>query len=1150
MIADLERVDPEPETAELPIDPEKFAVYQAFTTTDRGTAAATDTPAFVGRERELGALAAGLADVREGRGRLLALAGEPGIGKTSTVEEFLRAAALPDHRVLWGRAPEHEGAPAYWPWIQVLRALADGCDDATLATVIGTAAGDVGPLVSEIGLRLGRVPPPVAPDPEQARFQLFDSVASCLRRAAAAAAEPLVVVLDDLHWADEASLLLLGFVAGELRRARLLIVVAYRQVEMRRLAGHFADVARASERIPLGGLAPDEVQDFVQHATAVVPHGELVASLHRVTEGNPFFLGEMVHMLHAAGSLTGRPLDESAVPLPDEVRDVIRKRVAPLAPEERAVLVMAAVLGRELDLAVLQRAVELPAVRVLEVLAAADRAGLVREVAGSAGRYRFVHVLIRETLYGDLPALERARLHRHVGLALETLHEEAREAPLAELARHFFYATPLGDIGRAVEYATRAGERAMTRLGYEVAVRHFERGLEALALQPGDGALRLGLLLRLGEAAWRAGDVRKARAVLEDAAACARALGSAEALAQTAVTFGRVSTETGVVDQALVALLEEALAALGDADSGLRAALLARLAMALYFTREEERRAALTDEAVAVARRVGEPVPLVGALITRQLMLWGVAGVDQQLALADEALAVARAIPDPQPGFEIERFRMLAQQVLGDMPGSHAALDAYARRAAQVRLPTYRWHAAVVGAMRLLMLGKLDEGERVAAEALAMRQHGFGSQSGQAYLIQTFVVYREHGRLAELEPALTALARGYPGLPVWRFGLALLRAETGQADGARTLVAPFAADGLEGLPRDGNFVPALVILAEVVHQLEEPRWAELVYPLLLPFASWNVVVGLSAACYGSAARYLGLAAATLGRRADAYAHFEEALAMNARTSARVLEAYTRYDYARLLLGGESRAERARAVELLAPAHRAAEELALPRLRARLAALDAVPVPAAPRTQDAGAGAAMIFRKDGQLWTVAFGVHTMHLKDTKGMAYLATLLRHPEREFHALDLATGGAGGEGAAPAAPADAALAADGLGDAGDMLDPAARAAYKARVVELRAELLEAERFNDLGRAARARAEIDAIGRELARAVGLGGRSRKAGSVAERARLNVSRAIAAAVRKIAAEHPELGEHLTATVRTGVFCSYSPDPRLRIRWQA
>ncbi len=1095
---------------------------------------------FVGREPEIRALEASMTDALGGRGRVVALVGEPGIGKTRTVEEFLSSPAVAGARVLWGRCPEHDGVPAYWPWVQAIRTYVETTDAEVLRAALGGGATEIAQIVPAVRDRFPELAAATAPvGPEQSRFRFFDGVASFLKRAAER--DPLILILDDLHWADDDSMLLLGFVAPEMRR-------------MPRL---FGEVARVVDRIPLRGLERAHVQDLVYGACTVRPHDSLVADLHRITEGNPFFLGEVIRMLRTEGRLTSRDLEAGALPLPEEVRQVIRRHVEPLGKEDRRVLAIAAVMGREFELATLQVASDLPADRLLDHLTNACAAGLVEEPAGAVARFRFAHALISETLYGDLTPARRADLHRRIGVALEKLHAGARELPFAELAHHFLHAAPLGDAAIAIDYAVRAGERAVALLGYEEAVRHYERGLEALALQPPDERLRMRLLLALGDARWRAGNNATARESFESAAAIARTLGEREVFARAALGAGRVTAERGALDDRLVQLLEEALRAIPEGDSALRAALTARLAMALYFSRQEARRNTLSEQAVAMARRVGDPAALVAALITRHLMLWGPGDPGERLAITAEARAIADVLPDRQPSFEITRWRILDLEERGEMTAANLELQAYARAAAETRLPTYRWHSTLLRGMRALLAGNFEDAVRLAAEALAWKQDGYVSRAGQSYAIQMFIVHRELGGLEVLEEPFTALAREYATLPVWRCGLALLHFEIGREEAARAGLERLARTGFDDLPRDGNFVPALVLTAELIHLLDDPRHAETLYPLLAPLADRNVTVGPSAGCYGSAARYAGLLAATVGRRADAARHFDDALAMNARVGARTLLAYTQLDYARLLLARRADSDRERAAALLASARTTADELGMPRLRTRL---DATPTPAGVADADAAAGrtdgrrAAAVtppgggplvagLRKNGEYGTVEYGTESFRLKDAKGLAYLATLIRHPGREFHVIDLGGGEASG-----ATPSARDLADSGLGDAGEMLDADARAAYKARLVDLREELEEAREFNDPARAEHAQQEIDVLTQELARAIGIGGRARKAGSVAERARLNVGRAINSVVKKIGAESLGLGQHLAAAVRTGTFCSYTPDPRLPLRW--
>ena len=1100
---------------------------------------------FVGRERELETLAAGLRDAHASRARLVVVTGDAGIGKTRMVEELVRQADLPAGRVLWGRAPEQTGAPSYWPWVRALEEYVGGAKADALRDELGADAPVLAHLVPGIRVRCPDVEPsaPLGGDAE-ARFRLLDAVASFIRRAAARA--PLLVVLEDLHWADEASLALLAFVAGDLRAARLLIVATCREREQQRKPRGLSDAMRLAQRVPLRGLGRDAVGALVERASAGSPPAALVARLHELTEGNPFYLDEVLRMLRDDGRLDDAGVGGAPVPLPDGVRDTLRRRLEPLDAADRELLSLASVVGREFDVVLLTLATGMPAEDVLARLTAATALGLVEETA-TVGRFRFGHALVHETVYGDLLPATRAHLHQRVASALEAHHADRTDPPLAELAAHYARAAPLGTAAKAVECSIRAAEQAAAIFAYGDALAHYERALAALALQAPDERKRLQICLALGDVAVRAARYPQARQAFDQAARRARALDDTHAFVHAALSFAEASPPSGAPDPAVIALLEEALAALGESDSFFRAVGLAMLAQALYFS-DLARSEALSAEALATARRTGDPVALSLALLYRQVMISGPGDVAERLALVDEARGVAEAI-----GFEPALHHgqvawIFCQLERGRVAEAAAAIDRMQRDAERTRLPDRQWRALVHRAGLAILEGRFAEAARLAAEALAVRRDASDPTAVRLFTMQTFLCRRETGELGGIEASIRSQAADYPGLGSWRCLLAVLLVETGRLEEARAIVDALAPDDFAAVRRDCNYPPSLALLATTASLLDDRVRATVLYRLLSPFAERNVVFPVySPGALGSAHRHLGLLAATEGDVERAATHFEAALVMNARLGARPALARTQRDYARLLLvrGRPGDAERARA--LRAAGLELADACGMTLLRAELAepepAPAGVPPPALAATDvvaPSGASVQASLRREVEFWIVSYGADSFQLKDTKGLAFLQTLLRHPGREFHVLDLSGGGE---------PLVEGSGRPASGDAGELLDPSARAAYRRRLEDLREELEEAQRWSDLERAARAQQEIDFLTDELARAVGLGGRSRTAGSSAERARVNVSRTIGAVVKKIAAGSPALGQHLTAAVRTGYFCAYEPDPRVRVDWR-
>jgi hypothetical protein len=668
-----------------------------------------------------------------------------------------------------------------------------------------------------------------------------------------------------------------------------------------------------------------------------------------------------------------------------------------------------------------------------------------------------------------------------------------------------------------------------------------------------DEPVRCDLLLRLGDAQVRAGRYAQAEETCLEAAELARRLGSSERLARAALVFGQREVRGGEVNRWLVGLLREALDRLPATDSPLRARLLARLSLELTFSAEAELAEPTSQEAVELARRLGDPASLGSALRARWMALWGPEGLEERSALAEETLRLARATGDLELELAGRCRRVTSSLQAGDTRAVEADIAACARLAEELRMPSHQWTATTMLAMWALLQGSLDEAERLAEQARSRQPDGPNAFFAYNDLLEVLRWFQ--GRPHELPQARREVARlpRFAYARVWRSLAAAERGEEATATARRLL--QLLADELPERRRDGLWLPGVAATALLAARLQEPAAADRLYQALLPYRA-QVIAGAMphpVVCFGSASFYLGLLATVTSRWAAAADHFEAAIAANDRLGAGPFLARTRCEYARMLLARGQAGDRRRAAELLDEALAAAGEMGMAGVVEAIRALRA-PEAAAPEAAANAApeAAANTFRREGEYWTVAFDGSVVHLKDSKGLRHLARLLANPGRELHAVDLEAAD-GSPAASRPGPREPAAGGElegrrDLGDAGPMLDATAKAAYKARLAELRDEVEEAEDRNDPVRAAKARDELDFLTAELARAVGLGGRDRRAASHAERARLNATRAIRAAMANLARANPALGRHLAATIRTGRYCSYTPDPRAPITW--
>ncbi len=1125
---------------------------------------------LVGRVRELAQLRDAYAGARAGRGGVQLILGDPGVGKTRLAAALAEHAAPDGARIVWTRG-WGRAAPAYWPWVEVVRSLCIDVDGETLRRELGPSADELLRLAPELAERLPGAPSPpgqaAGEASDIARFALFDALVSLLR--ARSADMPIVVLIDDLQAVDEGSLVALDFVSRMLRDVAVLLVITMHERVPERspdAQAALSNIIRAGRRLVLGGLSSEDVGQLIALMSGVQPAPELALAVHARTEGNAFFAREILALLLAEGRLDDPPAE---LPLPDGVRDTIRRRLEPLDNEAIRTLERAAVLGRTFHLSALEHACEGDRDRTLEALDQAAELGIVHELPATVGQYRFGHGLIVDTLMADMSAGSRMTAHEAAGEALERVYRGAIDAHLPELAHHFLSAAPRGDHYKAVDYAQRAAERALDSLAYEQAAELFSRALDALALLEVDVPRRAALLLGLGTAQSRAGRP-DARATFETAIVSARSIGARETFARAALGAGPFALTAGFIDDAHVALLVEALDRIGPGDDPLRVRLLGSLATALYWSDSLPRRSELVQEALAMAHRLGDDVTLAFALSSAQLATCGPDSTLQGIEWLGTLFALSERAGETVLTLDARSRHIDLLLELDDLAGADMAIETAQRLSAAARDRRAMAFVPLQRARRVTIEGRFDEARELLATVTAISDELPDTTIPLSVASQLVVLNWVQRGPREIGDTVRSYADNVPAMPVWRAGLAASLAAVGRSAEARMEFDRLAADDFSALPRDNVWFGAIAGLAETAAALRHEEGARALHAQLAPFAGRNVVTP-TVAFFGPVELWLGILARVGGRGEQALEHFARARTAATRNGDRMTSGRLAVEEAALLVDHGGTAELARAKELVAQATVECEAMGRTSMLERLAALSArlageparaLGAPAPPRrdaparpdspTPAASQGAGATLRRVGDVWTIEDGRTSLHLNNGRGVRLLALLLEHPAKEIHCLDLVAiidGGGSVSGPKHSGGQETAGRFGVQGGTGPRLDAEAKAAYRAGRETLRAEIAEAVALGDRSRADRAQAQLEFVNRELELAVGLGGRDRtETGSHAERARVNVTRAIRSTLKRIAGYDARLGRELQSAIRTGTWCVYAPDPRHGARW--
>ncbi len=1158
---------------------------------------------FVGRAPQLEFARTALEAARANRGQSLLLCGEAGIGKSRLADEITALAQAAGFRPIRACCHELDGAPALWPWIQIARTLLPGLDRDRREAYLTSLGEPLVRLLPEFQAkkRPDRVdddsvdaasPAPIAspggPMSVPDRYAVFESVVRLL--AIATEDSPLLVVIDDLHWADPASVLLARYAVRELRRDPVMFVGLYRDTDVTEtdaLSRALADLGRESDVHSLEGLHEREIAGLVGHVAGFEVSSVLLAALEAHTGGNPLFMVEILRLLASEDRL-GLPSAPSPapIPLPLTVRHTLERRLEQVTPETRALLHQGAVFGREFDREVLEAALG-ASVDCGRGLDEALSARLIEPGPDALGRYRFVHDLVRETLDQMLPPAERSRLHRRAAHALRETRSTRLEQHYAALSQHYLVAMleegPAGSDREdepassrlAYEYSLLGARHAGASFSYELAATLLGRALRALdyeasgssaagaesgALDPSGGERvaktllerRGEILIQIGNALWQSGLVDEAAEVDREAERLARRLDDPTLLARAAIGLSGRNDLPLDPPAEHVRLLEEALERVPEKEARLRVRLLSHLVRATSYGDDRDRLVDLANEAIAIAESTGDASAIFGARESLHYAFLMPEHLEARLAVSAELPELARRAGALRLEAIAWLWRIFDLLQVPDPVETDRAIARLEETSRRLRQPFWDWLSTGVRACLALMEGELQTAERLVFRALEIGQHASSINAMTFFGTQLFHLREEQGRADELLPVMQKIVDERPELKVFQIGVPLIHTLCDRREEAARTFEAVAANDFRDVPHDFHRLPMLSSAATVAAYLGDARRACLIHDELEKLEGHVIMAGVVTYWGGSVDRALGQLEETLGRFEPAERHYARAAEIAGKAGARLHEAHALCDRARILerLGGAEQLEsagrqRGRAaliyeargihepVRTLPQVSVSAIDADLSSIRSRVA-----------RSEDAPRLAAR-FRRLDHHWQIEFRHRQIDLPDAKGLAYLQRLVMNPDEEIHVLDLVA-----SDARPAEPirAETRPSSSPEGEptglveqALEVVDARALRAYRDRLRELATDRREAEQDGDLSRLAAIDAEHAEIEAELTRVTGLGGRTRRSGGSTERARKAVYNRIRASIKRIDREHPELARHLDRAIQTGTTCAYHPE---------
>jgi len=885
--------------------------------------AAAQAAVFVGREREYERLDAAWKAVDGGAAGgvgIMLVSGEPGIGKTTLSARFAADVHGKGAVVVYGRCDEDLGIP-YKPWVEALAQLVAWLPDEVLAAHVAERGGSIARLIPGLAPRLGSGLPEPG-DGDAQRFVLFACVADLLARAADERA--VLVVLDDLHWADQATVQLLCHLATAGAPTRVGVLGTFRDSDVgssHPLADALAALHRDGrvERISLRGFDDGELLALLEGIAGHEMTADGVALRDAVlaeTSGNPFFAVEVLRHLAETGAIyqgaDGRwasTVDLQAAGLPISVKEVVGHRLARLGAETERVLSLAAVIGRDFDVPLLARVADVDDDALIELCDAAVSAAVLATTDDPDG-YTFAHALIAHTLHDGLSPARRARAHRAVAEQLEALVGDDPGDRVGELARHWMAATAPAEVVKAVRYAAAAGARALEQLAPDEALRWYGEAHALVERHGSDDRERVDILLGLGTAQHHCG-VGAHRETLLDTAWLADRIDAVDLLAQAALTNSRgFASAIGHVDEARLEVIGRALERLGDTDLALRAELLGLAAAERFYADDLPTRLSLADEAVRTSRRSGDPQALFRTLKLALEAIGGPSTLAQQIEWSDEMSRLAEESGDPADRSAAANMSAQFALVDGNLAAFRSGSATIDELIDRVPSATLRWTYGWREGLSVILAGELGAAERLAGEIVTL-----GEQIGQTDVASFFGAYlaniRYHqGRLHELTPQIEQAIVDSPGLPAYRAVLADACARGGDLRRATALLDADRAGGLT-MREDKQWTTAHAAWTVAAVLVGDTATAELLHDRLQPHHD-QMVITVPTTVHCAVAHYLGMLDHLLGRHDDAERRFEEAMAIHDGMESPLLVAYTDAAWSALLADRDRGDDRQRA----------------------------------------------------------------------------------------------------------------------------------------------------------------------------------------------------------------------------------------------